>query len=307
MGSNVPTGARDGAAQWIGWKPSRSGVPVAVMPESSPFDHVVCAIDGSEESLDAAYRGWCLAPGCPLTLVHVVDVWDAPAEESGRRDWAHEQRRVAQSVLSDARHELTVRGVRSAISVEVDDGTRPGAVRDLTRGGMHQLLTMGSGEQAEISSGPPVDLPPPTVDRLTRRVLDVAGSSVLINRLGTESSQWPRSITVGVDGSAVSLHAYMVATALAGLTGAKVTVVMAVKHKLGRPAPTWPSLVPTSVRVVEDVPADAALIKTDWHSDLVVVGRTGAHRSRGMGTTSQQVAAFSPVPVLVVHRSAPTS
>ncbi len=272
------------------------------MPQSSPFNRVLCAIDGCEEARDAAYRGWRLAPGRPLTLVHVVDVFDAPAEEGARPEWEYEQRREAEAVLSNAREQLVARGVDSAIAVEVDDGTRPGAFYNLTRDGVHQLLTMGSGEQAEVGSGPAVGLPPPTVDRLTRRVLDVTGCSVLINRLGTESERWPRSIIVGVDGSPVSLHAYETAVALARLTGAKVTAVMAVGHKPVRQTPTGQASLPTSVQVVEGEPADAALIKTDWHSDLVVVGRTGENRSRGMGTTSQKVAAFSPVPVLVVHR-----
>lgn len=272
------------------------------MPASSPFDQVLCAIDGGEEALDAAYRGWCLAPGRPLTLVHVVDVLDAPAEADVRPEWEQGRRLGAVAVLSNARERLVARGVDSAIALEVDDGTRPDAFRELTLKGAHHLLTMGSGEQAEADSGAAVDLPPPTVDRLTRRVLDVAGCSVLINRLGTESAQWPQSITVGVDGSPVSLHAYETAAALARLTGAKLTVVMAMKRKPGHQAPTGQATVPTSVEVVVGEPPDAALIRTDWHSDLVVVGRTGVRRSRGLGTTSEKVAAFSPVPVLVVHR-----
>lgn len=81
-----------------------------------------------------------------------------------------------------------------------------------------------------------------------------------------------------------------------------MTPVTAVEHRFGRRKPTWQANVPASARVVKGEPPDAALIKMEWRSDLVVVGRIGGHRSRGMGTTSERVATFSPVPVLVVYR-----
>lgn len=272
------------------------------MPESSPFQQVLCAIDGSEEALDGAYRGWCLAPGRPLTLVHVVDTWDAPGEEDADAEWVQEQQGVAEALLLHAQAQLLERGVDAAIAARVEVGTRPDVFRVLTGDGVRRLLTMGSGEEAEVESGPGEYLAPPAVDRLTRRVLDVAGCSVLINRLGPESGTWPQSITVGVDGSPTSMHAYETACALAEMTGAKVTPVMAVERRRFWRKHATPASLPDSAQLVQDEPADAALIRMDWHSDLVVVGRTGAHRSRGMGTTSEKVADFSPVPVLVVHR-----
>jgi nucleotide-binding universal stress UspA family protein len=266
----------------------------------APFDRVLCALDGSDEALDGAFQGWRLSPGRPLTLVHVVELLDAPAIRDARPEWVHDQRQDAAALLTDARERLVALGVTSPIEVTIEEGDMESTIRYVTEGGDRKLLTMGSGEEAELAQ--PLPLPPPTVDRLTRRVLEAANCSVLVARRAPESGPFPLAITVGVDGSPVAAHAYEVAAAIGAITGARVRVITALKGK----GPNLQDLRDASPRIpideMESEDPEVALLKAGRVSDLLVVGRRGVHHSRGLGSISARVAAFSPVSVLVVHR-----
>ena len=99
-----------------------------------PFDRVLCALDGSDEALDGAFQGWRLSPGRPLTLVHVVELLDAPAVRDARPGWVHDQRQDAAALLTDARERLVALGVTSPIDVTIRGG-RHGEHNPLCHGG----------------------------------------------------------------------------------------------------------------------------------------------------------------------------
>lgn len=134
----------------------------------------------------------------------------------------------------------------------------------------------------------------------------------------------PRLIVVGMDGSAPSRRALAWATELAGTLGAEVVV----GHALGllelRPAgsghateadrraaavtrldewcgPLRAAGVPHRVRVVDGSPAPALLaLAAEVRADLIVVGPRGEDAHRELGSTSHELVARSPVPVVVV-------
>lgn len=142
-----------------------------------PFDRVLCAVDGTGEAVEAAIQGCQLAPGRPVTLVRFIDPLDVPALAGAGPEWMHRQRDLAASVLADSSGRLAARGVTGPVGTAVEEGDLQEAVRFVTSGSERALLTMGSGEEAELAQSPP--LPPPTVDRTSRRILEAAACSVL--------------------------------------------------------------------------------------------------------------------------------
>lgn len=266
----------------------------------SPFDRIVCAIDGSDEAVEAAIQGCRMAPEAPVTLLHVIDSFDAPAEEALRPAWLDAQHRRAGTALATARSRLVGSGVTSPLDTAVVEGERPAALRAATGGNASTLLTMGSGEEAEIGVPPP--LPPPTVDRLTWRVLRAVDCSVLIGRRAGAGAPFPARVTVGVDGSPGAAAAYEVAEAVAATTGATLRAVTAME---GHP-PDLEGLQtgdpPVAVDQLEWERADVALLEEGRDCDLLVVGRRGRQGTRDVGRVSDEVAAYSPVSVLVVNR-----
>ena len=123
-----------------------------------PFDRVLCALDGSDEALDGAFQGLRLSPGQPLTLVHVVELLDAPAIRDARPGWVHDQRQDAAALLTDARERLVALGVTSPIDVTIEEGDMESTIRYVTEGGDRKLLTMGSGRRPSWRSPYPFRL-----------------------------------------------------------------------------------------------------------------------------------------------------
>lgn len=76
------------------------------------------------------------------------------------------------------------------VGTAVEEGDLAEAVRFVTSGPELTLLTMGSGEEAEVARSQPP--PPPTVDRTT--------SSVLVARRPLADRPFPEVITVGSQG-----------------------------------------------------------------------------------------------------------
>lgn len=267
-----------------------------------PFDRVLCAVDGTGEAVEAAIQGCQLAPGRPVTLVRFIDPLDVPALAGAGPEWMHRQRDLAASVLADSSGRLAARGVTGPVGTAVEEGDLQEAVRFVTSGSERALLTMGSGEEAELAQSPP--LPPPTVDRTSRRILEAAACSVLVARRAAPDRPFPGVITVGFDGSDLSAHAYQVAAAIGEATGAAVRVLLAATDKGDSLRAARDAHPEVPLTVVEREPPEVALLKAGTGSDLLVVGRRGVHGSRDLGSVSARVAAFSPVSVLVVHRPA---
>lgn len=195
---------------------------------------------------------------------------------------------------------LGARGVKVPVGTAVEEGDLAEAVRFVTSGPELTLLTMGSGEEAEVARSQPP--PPPTVDRTTRRILEAAACSVLVARRPLADRPFPEVITVGFDGSDVAAHAYRVAAAIGEATGATVRVVLAARDQGGSLRAARAAHPDIPIDVVEREAPEVALIEAGTGSDLLVVGRRGVHGSRDLGSVSARVAAFAPVSVLVVHR-----
>jgi nucleotide-binding universal stress UspA family protein len=136
------------------------------------------------------------------------------------------------------------------------------------------------------------------VGSLVTEMIHDAPCPVLVARAPEDGGPWvPRTVTVGIDGSACSLEALAVGRALAGRLGARVRLLAAKGGKqidadeLGRLG---------DVELDERRPVDA-LVAASESSDLVVVGCRGLHGPATLGSVSERVAHRAVSPVVVVR------
>jgi nucleotide-binding universal stress UspA family protein len=127
-------------------------------------------------------------------------------------------------------------------------------------------------------------------------VLQNAPCSVLIARGGPDASAFPRSIVVGHDGSRTAERVTQVATGLAARFGASLRVLAATggggvdASRLPEVGVEW-----------SDLPPVEALVAASQEADLVVIGSSGLHGSRPLGSVSERVGHLAGSSVLVVR------
>jgi nucleotide-binding universal stress UspA family protein len=123
--------------------------------------------------------------------------------------------------------------------------------------------------------------------------------SVLIARVPRDAQRWPRSIVVGIDGSAESSAAAEAARALADRSGADVRYVVGTADRVDLDA--------ARVRVpeVEEHESGAVdlLSVLSERADLLVVGSRGLKGARALGSVSERVAHQAHCSVLAVRGS----
>lgn len=241
------------------------------------FARVVCGVDGSAESLEAAGQAdVVLDAGGRLVLVSVVDLSDtihfqiAPtAIHAARRalEKADELDRAALAALEHARSVL-----RHTTDVESVEVAGPPATCLLETAvaqgaGLVAVGTHGLGRMTGIALG-----------SVATRVLHRAPCSVLVAR-GPSSGGWaPRRILVGVDGSSEADAALRAARGLETRFDATM-----------------------EVRTIEEGRIAHGLVEAATDVDLLVVGSRGTHGARSLGSVSERVAHEAPCSVLVVR------
>jgi nucleotide-binding universal stress UspA family protein len=185
-----------------------------------PFASIVCGIDGSEESIEAARQAGRLArPGAELTLVGIVNEdaavsigWPAVPIAGATKV----RREEIEAGLARARPELpghlvvrhaTVTGPPAPLSV-VEARAREATV-----------IAVGSHGHSRATGI--------LLGSVATSLLHDAPCSVLLTRKAGDD--FPSSIVVGIDGSEPSRRAAAVAAALAKRTGAAVTGLVAMR------------------------------------------------------------------------------
>lgn len=258
-------------------------------PTPDIFSRVVVGIDGSNESLEAAWQGAVLAdPDVPLTL---VAAWNVPppvvtsmpsapttfsGEERAAEEAAEEAIRVAHSQFPSARTRV-VRGFPA--HVLADEVRQAGAT--LVAVGTH-----GRGRAEGIVFG-----------STATELVHSAPCSVLVARAG--GSRYPQRVAVGVDGSAESARAYAAARHVAERFGAELAVVVAEGDE---PVdfPAVSAIAGDGVHVVSEAPVPV-LVAASADADLLVLGSRGLRGVRALGSVSERVAHGAACSVLVVR------
>jgi nucleotide-binding universal stress UspA family protein len=228
------------------------------------FDRVICGVDGSPESAEAARQAAVLAPpDRPLRLVTVV----GEAELAGgygrpytlsAGEW--------QPRLEPALHALPP-GRDVEIAPIMHSGPPAAAlVEELEREGA-TLVALGGHDHRR--------LPGILLGSVAVAVLHDAPCSVLVARLDGGRQRDLRTIAAGFDGSPAAAAALQAAGAIADRLGAELSVV-------------------------EDAP-DAVETLRETQCDLLVVGSRGLHGVEALGSVSERVANTSTASVLVVR------
>jgi len=241
------------------------------------FERIVCGVDGSPASLEAVRQSDVLleARG-KLLLVAVVDPMQA----------IHFQ--VAPTPVHAARHALEGvekldRAAAEALERARTEVTRASDVATLETGGPPAscLLDAVASEQATLAVVGTHGLGRTAgilLGSVATRMLHRAPCSVLVARRSAAGEWSPRTIVVGVDGSAPAEAALRACRELESRFGAELRVLTIADR---RPA--------------------HALVQAAAEADLLAVGSRSTHRALGLGSVSEHVAHDARCSVLVVR------
>jgi nucleotide-binding universal stress UspA family protein len=271
----------------------------------SPFQSVVCGIDGTREAFEAARQASRLvSPGGDLALVaatHFLDavsgrwgpeliVWDIlepPARDLGELNDAVAQ--MARGSLEWAQRQV---GDRARVATRVVSGRAYDELRDEAARTGATLIAIGAHGGRRLAGA--------ALGSVASMLLHDAPASVLLARPPFDPEAFPSRVVVGVDGSEPSLHALSVAAALCDDPATRLTVVVATRDEAAVPDEALARIHPHRVVVQHRRPVDA-LVEAASRADLLVVGSRGAGGLRALGSVSERVAHRAASSVLVVR------
>lgn len=248
------------------------------------FERTVCAVAGGGRGLEAVRQVERLRSGeGVVVLASIAETRVAARTGVHAPEWRKELRAEAQRAIDRAR----------ALSPDADariaDGEAATALRWIVEDEGATLVAVEDGHSrvAGILLG-----------SVTTALLHHAPCSVLVARAPSDPDSFPAAIAVGVDGSAESLRALDVATALGRRFGASVRAIMATG---GKPVGV-DSIVGLGIAAEhrESAPVDA-LVAASKSSDLLIVGSRGLHGIAALGSVSERVAHRAACSVLVVR------
>jgi len=255
------------------------------------FSRVLVGVDGSAESREAVRQAAALVEG-ELTLLAVYDTVSAYSVSTGTIPSPlldpDVQRAAAEGVLRGAEEalgpiEATAKVARGCSWDELLDEA------DRERDTLVVVGTHGTGRVSGILMG-----------STATEVIHKARCSVLVAREARNAL--PRSIAVGVDGSADSALAHAVARDLATRLGAKLRPIVAEGGKKVDPK-LAATIAGADYESFVDDPV-TALVVAAAEVDLLVVGSRGLHGVKSLGSVSERVAHRARSSVLIVREPA---
>jgi nucleotide-binding universal stress UspA family protein len=248
------------------------------------FDRIVCGVDGSPESLEAARQAERLrSPEGTLRLAAVAQVNTAVHAGWAMSHVLDELQASARAGVDRALDEIPTASTHlvsgDALSSLLDELTQLEAT--LVAVGPHGRSRAVGMLLGGVATG----------------LLHDAPCSVLLARK-PQFGEFPASIVAGVDGSGHSLVAATVAKSIADRFGSELLVVAATGGKrvnLGA-IEAFPSEYVTDPRT-----AVAALVDLSNESDLLVVGSRGLQGPVALGSVSERVGHRAASSVIVVR------
>lgn len=257
----------------------------------SVFARAVVGVDGTDRGFEALRQTLALAPADASELTAVTALDTRPAVHAGVRAsyWVDQLEQQAEAARAEAEALLQARAGSRARVVK-------GFPIDVLRGSSDELdatlLALGGQQRSRL-------LGIMLGDTATQLLHD-GTRSVLIARSQPDQIWQPRSILVGVDGSAFSLAALRTADELATRLGATVEVISASDVTAVRPEGDWTERVDRW----EAAQPVTALVERSRNVDLIIVGSRGVDGVSAIGSVSERVAHQAHCSVLVVQADA---
>jgi nucleotide-binding universal stress UspA family protein len=255
------------------------------MKPGAVFTKIVCGVDGSPAGLEAVKQAQRLAPADPqITLVSVSESHLAVHTGPFAGEWVQRLNDEAQEALDNAR-----KIVDEAETILLHGRAADTFIRAVSDHGA-TLAAVGSHE---ISRAAGI-----LIGSVATRVLHEAPCSVLVARAA--EWPWPRSITVGIDGSNASFAAAVVAHDVAARLGSTVRLLLARGASPADLATEALAKFGYDVALSDEKPVPA-LLEAAREADLLVVGSRGVTGLRALGSVSERVAHHAPCSLLVVR------
>ncbi len=263
----------------------RANAENELRPSDALFARIICGVDGSAESFEAAAQAaGLLADGGRLTLLAVADL--AKASQAG-----FEARKAARQLIFE---------LDSAL-VEARRRAMVGETR-LLRGRPEQTLisTLDREDATLLALGAPGHrrLPGLALSAVGSVLIRESPRSVFVARAQARSSIPPARIVVGVDGSQESIFAEAVASELGERFASELKTLAGLGGKK------------VDADLIRDLHPDAeldsrspvdCLVEASSDADLVVVGSRGLHGLAALGSVSERVAHRARSSVLVIR------
>jgi nucleotide-binding universal stress UspA family protein len=248
------------------------------------FDRIVCGVDGSPESLEAARQAERLrSPEGALRLVAVEDTSTAVHAGYAASRVLDELDAVAREGLERAAAEV------KPASAELKAGHPAQRLLDELRELNATLAAVGPhGHSRAVGI---------LLGSVATELSHNAPCATLLAR-EPRFGEFPSSVIVGVDGSPQSLAAAAVAASIAERFGSERVTVAATGGKdiqLEAVQKLGPDLVVDPGRPVE------TLTELSKEADLVVLGSRGLHGLKSLGSVSERVAHHAQCSVLIVR------
>jgi nucleotide-binding universal stress UspA family protein len=255
---------------------------VVGVPET--FERIVCGVDGTPGSLEAARQAERLrSPDGTLRLVAVAETNTAVHAGFAMSHVLDELNAAAREGLQRASDEV------KPASMELLAGDPAPRLLDEIERTSASLVAVGSrGHRRAVGI---------LIGGVATQLLHNAPCSVLVAR-PAQFGEFPTSIIAGVDGSEQSIAAAVVAGSIADRFGSELVIVTATSGKdvdiesIDELSPNVVTDLKHPVRALSDLAREA---------DLLVLGSRGLHGLRALGSVSERAAHQARCSVLVVR------
>ncbi len=271
----------------------------------SPFQSVVCGIDGTREAFEAARQAARITgPGGRLVLVAATHLLDAISGRWGPELIVRDILRGPEGDLAElhdavgamARDSLAwaQRQAGDAVSVETRlvSGRAWEELRNEAARTGASLIAVGAHGGRRLTGA--------ALGSVATMLLHDAPASVLLARTPFDPGAFPSRVVVGFDGSESSMRALSVAARLCDDPVRSLTVVTATLDVGIDLDELVHRAAPHQVSVDRHRPVEA-LVDAASRADLLVVGSRGVGGVRALGSVSERVAHRAASSVLVVR------
>ncbi len=276
---------------------ANKGETQATVSAPPPYGDILCAIDGSRASAEAARQAIAIAgTEAKLTFIAV-----AHRVGAGLVEQAELSEPRAEEALKRA--EAAARRAGASAETDLRSGTPPSDVL-LDAAASHDLLVVGGHDQSRVGG----IMTGSTASQAAHRT----DRALLMARRPPSGEEFLDRVLLASDGSPGSWPAARAASHLARAHGSRVEIVyvpdgvhpglhrelarqvVAIEEETGsEPAVAdWPGHVPARILEVADAE----------RSSLIVIGRRGLKGLRALGSVSERVAHRAPCSVLLVPR-----